>query len=170
LALTLTACLLFLVANAFPLVTFELAGRSQSGELISGVLGLYAEGYWELAGLVLFTSILAPLLYLLGLLYVLLPLSLGRRPWGLAPLFRAIETVTPWAMLEVYMFGILVALIKLGDFGGEEKECGQRKSQDDLEVASRLAIEDIAAACAREGAAARRRNRLVQQIAAPAGD
>jgi paraquat-inducible protein A len=118
LALTLTAFLLFLVANAFPLVTFELAGRSQSGELISGVLGLYAEGYWELAGLVLFTSILAPLLYLLGLLYVLLPLSLGRRPWGLAPLFRVIQAVTSWAMLEVYMFGILVALIKLGDFGG----------------------------------------------------
>jgi paraquat-inducible protein A len=117
LALTLTAFLLFLVANAFPLVTFELADRSQSGKLISGVLGLYAEGYWELAGLVLFTTILAPLLYLLGLLYVLLPLSLGRRPWGLGTLFRVIETVTPWAMLEVYMFGILVALIKLGDFG-----------------------------------------------------
>jgi paraquat-inducible protein A len=117
LALTLTALLLFLVANAFPLVTFELAGRSQPGKLISGVIGLYREGYWELAGLVLFTTILAPLLYLLGLLYVLLPLSLGRRPWGLAPLFRAIKDLTPWAMLEVYTFGILVALIKLGDFG-----------------------------------------------------
>jgi paraquat-inducible protein A len=117
LALTLTALLLFLVANAFPLVTFELAGRSQSGKLISGVLGLYAEGYWELAGLVLFTTILAPLLYLLGLFYVLLPLSLGWRPWGLAPLLRMIKALTPWAMLEVYTFGILVALIKLGDFG-----------------------------------------------------
>jgi paraquat-inducible protein A len=117
LALTLTALLMFLVANAFPLVTFELAGRSQPGKLISGVLGLYREGYWELAGLVLFTTILAPLLYLLGLFYVLLPLSLGRRPWGLAPLFRTIKALTPWAMLEVYMFGILVALIKLRDFG-----------------------------------------------------
>ena len=117
LALTLTALLLFLVANAFPLVTFELAGRSQPGKLISGVLGLYAEGYWELAGLVLFTTILAPLIYLLGLLYVLLPLALGRRPRGLAPLFRMLEALTPWAMLEVYTFGILVALIKLGDFG-----------------------------------------------------
>lgn len=120
LALIVAALLLFAVANAFPLVSFELAGRSQSGKLISGVLGLYAEGYWELAALVLFTTILAPLAYLLGLLYVLLPLSLGVRPWGLAPLLRAIKALTPWAMLEVYMFGILVALIKLGDFGRVE--------------------------------------------------
>ncbi|NIQ94885.1 MAG: paraquat-inducible protein A, partial [Desulfuromonadales bacterium] len=32
-------------------------------------------------------------------------------------LFRTLKALTPWAMLEVYMFGILVALIKLGDFG-----------------------------------------------------
>lgn len=117
LALALTAFFLFVLANAFPLVTFSLAGRSQSGLLISGVIGLYREGYWELAILVGFTTILAPLLYLLGLLYVLIPLASGRRPWGLAPVFRVVLVLTPWAMMEVYTLGILVALIKLGDFG-----------------------------------------------------
>ncbi len=117
LALTFTAFLLFLIANTFPLATFEISGRSQPGNLISGVIALYIEGYWELAGLVLFTTILAPLLYLVGLLYVLLPLSFGWRPWKLALVFRAIEALTPWAMLEVYMLGILIALIKLGSFG-----------------------------------------------------
>ncbi len=117
LALALTAFTLFVLANAFPLLTFELAGRSQSGHLVSGVLGLYREGYWELAALVLLTTLLAPLLYLLGLLYVLVPLSLGRRPWALGRIFRAVLALAPWAMMEVYTLGILVAFIKLGDFG-----------------------------------------------------
>jgi paraquat-inducible protein A len=117
LALALTALFLFLLANAYPLVTFELAGRSQSGRLVSGVVGLYQEGYWELAALVGFTTIVAPLLYLLGLLYVLIPLTLGRRYRAMAPVFRAVVALAPWAMMEVYTLGILVALIKLGDFG-----------------------------------------------------
>lgn len=117
LALALTALLLFVLANAFPLVTFQLAGRSQSGRLISGVIGLYQEGYWELAGLVFLTTILGPLLYFLGLLYVLIPLALGRRPWALGLVFRAVLALAPWAMMEVYTLGIMVAFIKLGDFG-----------------------------------------------------
>jgi len=117
LALAVTAFVLFILANAYPLVTFELAGRSQSGRLISGVIGLYREGYWELAALVCFTTILAPLLYLLGLLYVLISASLGWRPRGMAAVFRAVVALTPWAMMEVYTLGILVALVKLGDFG-----------------------------------------------------
>jgi paraquat-inducible protein A len=117
LAFAVTAFVLFMLANAYPLVTFELAGRSQSGRLISGVIGLYREGYWELAALVCFTTILAPLLYLLGLLFVLISVTLGWRPWGLAPVFRAVLVLTPWAMMEVYTLGILVALVKLGDFG-----------------------------------------------------
>ena len=60
-------------------------------------------------------------------------------------------------------------LLATGFSDQKEKECGKCESQGDLELASRLAIEDVAAACAREGTAARRRNRLVQQIAAPAG-
>jgi len=117
LALALTALLLFALANAFPLITFDLAGRSQSGRLLSGVFGLYQEGYWNLAALVFFTTFLAPLLYLLSLLYVMFPLALGRRPWGLAPVYRVVIALAPWAMLEVYTLGILVAFIKLGDFG-----------------------------------------------------
>lgn len=117
LALAVTAFVLFILANAFPLVTFELAGRSQSGRLISGVIGLYQEGYWELAALVCFTTILAPMLYLLSLLYVLISATLGWRPLGIALVFRAVLALTPWAMMEVYTLGILVALVKLGDFG-----------------------------------------------------
>jgi paraquat-inducible protein A len=120
LAFTVTGLVLFAFANAYPLMTFELEGRSQANRLISGVYDLFAQGMWELASLVLLTSILAPLIYLLGMLYVLLPLRLDRRPWVLASVFRVVQKLRSWAMLEVYTLGILVAFVKLADFGTVE--------------------------------------------------
>jgi len=115
LALAVTGLILFVLSNVYPLMTFELQGQSQQNVLITGVLQLYAQGMWALAVLVFGVSILAPLLKLAGLLYVLLPLKLGRRPWLLPLAFRALETLDRWAMLEVYMLGVLVAIVKLAD-------------------------------------------------------
>jgi len=120
LAYTVAGLVLFAFANAYPLMTFELEGRSQANRLISGVVGLFAQGMWELASLVLLTSILAPLVFLLGMLYVLLPLRLNRQPWMLASVFRFMQKLRSWAMLEVYTLGILVAFVKLSDFGSVE--------------------------------------------------
>ena len=83
--------------------------------MISGVRELYAQGMWELAVVVFVASILAPLLKILAILYVVLPLYLGRQPWHMAVVFRWIETLTPWAMTEVYLLGVIVAFVKLSD-------------------------------------------------------
>jgi len=120
LAFTVAGLALFVLANAYPLLTFELEGRSQANRLISGVIDLFGQGMWELASLVFLTSILAPLIYLGGMLYVLLPLRLGRRPLGLAAVFRFVQKLRSWAMLEVYALGIFVAFVKLSDFGAVE--------------------------------------------------
>ncbi len=120
LAFTVAGMILFVLANAFPLMTFQLQGRSDSNRLISGVLDLFAQGMWELASLVFLTSILAPLVYLCGMLYVLGPLRFGWRLPGLAGVFRFVRKLRSWAMLEVYTLGIFVAFVKLSDFGGVE--------------------------------------------------
>ena len=117
LAFTLTGLVLFVLANAYPLLTFELEGRSQQAHLISGVIGLWDQGMWELALLVFLASMLAPALQIVGLVYLLVPLKLGHRPWKLGPAYRLVGKIGFWAMLEVYMLGIFVALVKLGDFG-----------------------------------------------------
>jgi len=65
-------------------------------------------------------SILAPLLKVLGLLYVLLPLRFHRRLPHSTRVFRMVETLRPWAMTEVYMLGILVAVVKLADLASIE--------------------------------------------------
>jgi paraquat-inducible protein A len=113
--LNLAALILFVLANVFPFMTFKLEGREQQSEIISGVLEFYNKGLWPLALLVFLVTLLVPLLKLLGTLYVLVPLRVNRRPpWG-ATVFRWVETIHPWAMMEVYLLGVLVAYVKLID-------------------------------------------------------
>ncbi len=115
LALGLTALVLFAAANAFPLIAIEVAGRGQSVVLSSGVGGLAEHDLAPLAAFVLGISVVAPLGRIVAMSVVLLGL---RRPGphpGLAVLLRLAEKARPWAMLDVFLVGTLVALTKLQD-------------------------------------------------------
>jgi paraquat-inducible protein A len=116
LLLTLAALILFVIAHTFPFLTFELEGNADTSTLLTGVRSLYDQGMWPLAALVLLTATLVPLAWLLSTAYVLLPLWLGRVPWGVAQVFRMTELLRPWAMMEVYLLGVIVAYVKLSDF------------------------------------------------------
>ncbi len=115
LTLSLTALILFVLANVYPFMTFKIGGRVQVSHLITGVEELYEQGFMELAVVVLLASILLPLIKILGTLYILLPLKLNRRSWKAPQIFRFIEALGPWAMMEVYLLGVIVAYVKLID-------------------------------------------------------
>jgi paraquat-inducible protein A len=115
LLLTLAALILFVIANTFPFLTFELEGNADTSTLLSGARSLYQQGMWPLALLVLLTATVVPLVWLLSTTYVLLPLYFGRVPWGVAQVFRITELLRPWAMMEVYLLGVIVAYVKLSD-------------------------------------------------------
>lgn len=115
LALSIANLVLFCTANLFPLLGMNIEGRVQEANVISGVLELGRQGFGIMAAVVFVVSILAPALKISGLLYVLLPLSLGVKLPHATRVFRAVETLSPWSMTEVYMLGILVALVKLAD-------------------------------------------------------
>lgn len=115
LALSLTALMLLLLANAFPILVVEFSGRREAGTFYSAVEQLWGAGLWPLALLVFATSMLAPFLQIGGLLTVLgLTLAGRARPWT-ARLYRWTRLLTPWSMLEVYLLALLVALVKLRD-------------------------------------------------------
>lgn len=114
LALTIAGLVLFVVANVFPFLAFKIQGLESHTTLSTGIKHLYAQGMWEVALLVLLTCILIPFVQLLGTLYVFVPLKLNRIPWKLPLVFRALETLKPWGMMEVFMLGILVSIVKLG--------------------------------------------------------
>jgi paraquat-inducible protein A len=113
LMLSLAALSCFVLANVYPFLTFKMEGREQQSTLITGVIELYQADLWLLAVVVLCASILLPLIKLLSMLAVLLPLKLDRRPRYLSKVFRLVEILHPWAMMEVYLLGVFVAYVKL---------------------------------------------------------
>lgn len=120
LAVSLAALIMFVVANSFPFLSISVSGNSQSISIISAVFALSDEGLW-LLGLLCFGFILfIPLMRMLGLLYILLPLRFGRRLPGLELVFRGIVSMSPWSMMEIYMLGAIVALVKLASMASIE--------------------------------------------------
>jgi paraquat-inducible protein A len=113
LALSLSSAVLFAVANSFPFLSFAMKGQVTTTTLLSGVVDLYQQGKPEIAVLVAITAIVAPFLQIALLVYLLLPLQLGRVPWRLPEAFRLLRRVTPWSMMEVFLIGILVSISKL---------------------------------------------------------
>jgi paraquat-inducible protein A len=115
LAMTLTALMFFAIACATPLMTVSTSGISLGADLFSGPARLDDQGIWELALVVLFTTVAAPFLKLLGTAYVLIGLRLHRPPHHLRAIFALVERLRPWAMVEVYLLGVFVAYVKLVD-------------------------------------------------------
>jgi len=113
LSLTIAGLILFVVANTNPLLALKKGDLVQQTTLIAGAKELYAQGMETLALLVLFTIILAPLAHLVGMLYVLLPLRFNRLPQNLPIVLRLVQSLQPWGMVEIFMLGILVSVIKL---------------------------------------------------------
>lgn len=115
LSLMLTALVLLFLANVFPFMSFSIEGRTQETVLLTGVKDLYLQGFWPLAILVFSVGVFFPLLKSLSVVYLILPLKLGIRPKNAIPVFRLVEKITPWSMMEVYLLGVIVAYVKLID-------------------------------------------------------
>lgn len=115
LALVLTALALFLPANFLPIMQLNLLGQASQDTVWSGVLGLYHGGMELVAIIVFLCSMVVPLLKLVCQLLVLLSIRWrGARGYG-RWLFRTYHHLREWGMLEVYLMGILVSIVKLVD-------------------------------------------------------
>jgi paraquat-inducible protein A len=113
LALAFAAAILFIVANSFPFLSFDMKGRVTQTNVIAGIVDLYQGGKAEIAALVALTIEIAPAAQLGLLLYILVPLRLGRVPWKFRHAFRVLRHAQAWSMIEVFLIGILVAITKL---------------------------------------------------------
>lgn len=113
LALALAACILFVIANVFPIVGLEVQGSHSSTTLLGAVQSLWNDEARAVAALVFVTTILVPVAELAGLTWVLAALHWSERGPGVVALLHFIESVKPWSMVEVFVLGVLVALVKL---------------------------------------------------------
>ena len=117
LALMISAAVLFIVANVFPVMSLELQGRHTSETLLGMARALQQAGMTSVALLVLATIVVMPALEISAMLYLLVPLRLGRAPEGLGMVSRTLFAVRPWAMAEVFTLAALVSIGRLGDLG-----------------------------------------------------
>ena len=114
LALTVTALIVFLVAATAEVLTVTLGGKSQSATLPEAVNIIWDEGQPLMALATAGTALLAPALYIVLRLYILVPIALlGRMPPGFGGCVRALHQVTRWGMLEVLLVGGLLSLVLL---------------------------------------------------------
>ncbi len=115
LALLVSAAILYIPANLLPIMHTITLGDDEEDTILSGVVALWTGGSWPLAILVFCVSILVPTLKLLSL--GLLLISTHRRwRWRLyerAALYRLIEFVGRWSMMDIFVVALLVALVQL---------------------------------------------------------
>lgn len=113
LALAVTAIILLLVANIFPVIGMEFQGMITQTTVFGAAQQLWLMEMPFVAVLVILTIVLVPALEALAITWLVAHLWLGKRPPAFVAIFRTLQLAHPWAMLEVFLLGVLVALVKL---------------------------------------------------------
>lgn len=119
LAYTLAALFLYVPANIYPMMSMDYMGRHSENTVWGGIRLLYQEHMWSLAVIVFLASLAVPLLKLMGL-FVLVSFRGERwqkeRTW----IYKVIHGIGRWAMLDVFLLAVLVALLRFGKFATVE--------------------------------------------------
>jgi paraquat-inducible protein A len=115
-ALLSAATALYVPANIYPIITVIRFGRGEPSTIWQGVVELVDDQMLPLALLVFLASLTVPLLKLVGMTGMLLMTSHGSAGWLLprCRLFRLIDAVGRWSMIDVFMLTVLVALVHMG--------------------------------------------------------
>ena len=109
-----SAAVLLIMANAFPFLALEASGLENAMTLPGSAMALYRDGFPSIAVLVLGPIVGIPALVLATVLALLIPLRRGHSaPWLVAA-GRILFLLNPWSMVEVFVIGVLVSLVKIG--------------------------------------------------------
>jgi paraquat-inducible protein A len=114
-ALSLAALVLYVPANIFPIMKMYMYGAYSESTVWDGIVLLMQYDQWLVAVIVFLASMVIPLVKLAGLfsLVVTVRMGWGRRLRSRTSLYKFIDAIGPWAMLDVFLLAVLVALVKL---------------------------------------------------------
>ncbi|MCF6754718.1 paraquat-inducible protein A [Pseudomonas stutzeri] len=125
-ALLLSAALLYLPANLLPIMTVRMLGDGTPDTIMSGVVTLARHGMYPIAAVVFVASILVPTFKLIGIAMLLISVQ---RHHPMSPrqrllVFRFIEWIGRWSMLDIFVIAILVAIVNFGSLASVEAGTG----------------------------------------------
>jgi paraquat-inducible protein A len=112
----ITAFILLIPANLFPIMTFTVKGSGEPSTIIDGVLMMVHHGMIPIALIVFIASICVPFLKLAGLATLLLSVQFKWKTSARqrTTMYTLIETIGRWSMLDVFSIAVLGALVELG--------------------------------------------------------
>lgn len=125
-ALLITAAIIYVPANVLPIMTVSSLGQGEPSTIMSGVIELVQHGMIPIASVVFIASILVPTFKLVGIALLLFsvqrrqPLSARQRIW----MYRFIEFIGRWSMLDIFVIAILVAVVNFGRIASVEANLG----------------------------------------------
>jgi paraquat-inducible protein A len=114
-AFLIAAMILYIPANMLPMMKTSSLFGSQSDTIMSGVVYFWTSGSWYLALIIFFASIVVPMLKMIALAVLLVSVQ-RRSRWQQeqrARLYRLVEAVGRWSMLDIYVVAVIVALVQL---------------------------------------------------------
>jgi paraquat-inducible protein A len=115
-AFALAALILYIPANIYPILRMHMYGNYSESTVWEGVVSLANHNQWFVALIVFLASMVIPVFKLGGLLFLVLSsgLRIGRRLRTRTRIYKFIDVIGPWAMLDVFLLAVLVSLVKLG--------------------------------------------------------
>lgn len=115
LAYLIGAAVCYIPANILPVMTTTTAGGSESDTIMQGVVLLWSPTGWPLSLIVLFASIMIPSAKILALLYLVITVKSGsiKNNSQRVRLYRTVEIIGRWSMVDVFVDTFTVALIQL---------------------------------------------------------
>ncbi|WP_051687189.1 paraquat-inducible protein A [Microbulbifer sp. HZ11] len=125
-ALTITGALLLIPANILPVMTVIYLGAGEPSTIIGGALELYQNGLWGIALIVFVASIAVPVMKLVGLVILCLIVQwrLNVAPRQAMRVYRVVNAIGRWSLLDLFMISILVALVDMGAIAEVEAGAG----------------------------------------------
>lgn len=115
-ALTITAIILYIPANLFPVMTIEIFGDSTENTILQGVISFYEHGMYFICAVVFVASFVVPLFKIASLIYLMLTLKSGDKDSKIkkTKLYSLVVIIGKWSMLDVYVVAVMSGLIKTG--------------------------------------------------------
>ncbi|MDQ1077887.1 paraquat-inducible protein A [Pseudoroseomonas cervicalis] len=125
-ALIIAAAILYVPANYYPVMTIVTLGQGGPHTILGGVVEFVETGFWPLGLIVFLASVAVPMLKLVGLAVMLVCVR-RRSAWRLAGrtrLYRIIEVLGRWSMIDVFVVAVLIALVRFGVLASINAEIG----------------------------------------------
>ncbi len=117
-ALVITAMILSFPANILPIMKVDYLGSAEASTIMDGIIYFFKEGSYGIGAVILTASILVPLFKIVGIILILLSIHFRWKSWlrHKTIMFRFIEFIGRWSMLDIFVIALLTVLVDFGFF------------------------------------------------------